>query len=121
MCSQFRQKVKTCYMFSKTCYMFSPLPPIGGHKNFFGTRDLHQSISRARKPPSTKNQFGEKFFETRPRYAPSLRNVFSFIDFKYKISILTQDLKKFLPMPSIIVVPMHILGIFSKKFEQKFF
>ena len=36
--------------------MFSPLPPIGGHENFFGTRDLRQSISRARKPPSTKNQ-----------------------------------------------------------------
>ncbi len=31
-------------------------PPVGGHKNFFGTRDLHQSIFHARKPPSTKNQ-----------------------------------------------------------------
>ena len=25
-------------------------------KNFFGTRDLRHSVSRARKPPSTKNQ-----------------------------------------------------------------
>jgi len=30
--------------------------PVGGHKNFFGTRDLRQSISHARKPPNTKNQ-----------------------------------------------------------------
>jgi hypothetical protein len=29
---------------------------IGGHENFFRTRDLRQPISRARKPPSTKNQ-----------------------------------------------------------------
>src|SRR3569833_1131105 len=38
MCSKFQQKVKTCYMFSKTCYMFPPLPPIGGHKNFFASQ-----------------------------------------------------------------------------------
>src|SRR3569833_1118349 len=37
-----------------TC--FHHCPPIGGHENFFRTRDLRQSISRARKPPSTKNQ-----------------------------------------------------------------
>src|SRR6202000_1897534 len=30
--------------------------PGRGSKNFFRTRDLHQSVSRARKPPSTKNQ-----------------------------------------------------------------
>src|SRR3569833_895527 len=30
--------------------------PDRGSKNFFGPRDLRQSISRARKPPSTKNQ-----------------------------------------------------------------
>ncbi len=30
--------------------------PDRGLKKFFGTRDLRQSISHARKPPSTKNQ-----------------------------------------------------------------
>ena len=30
--------------------------PGRGSKNFFGTRDLRHSVSRARKPPSTKNQ-----------------------------------------------------------------
>ena len=49
------------------------VPPVGGQKNFFGTRDLRQSISRARKPPSTKNQpiWRKKvFYEIRPRFAP---------------------------------------------------
>ena len=40
----------------KKLIFFHGVPPIGGHKNFFGTRDLRQSISHARKPPSTKNQ-----------------------------------------------------------------
>src|SRR4051812_46653609 len=78
MCSKFRQKVKTCYMFSKTCYMFPPLPPIGGHKNFFGTRDLRQSISRARKPLGTKNQpFWRKnffFLDTEWACTPPLKS-----------------------------------------------
>jgi hypothetical protein len=48
-------------------------PPVRGHKNFFGTRDLRQSISRARKPPSTKNQpiWRKNFFsEIGPQTAP---------------------------------------------------
>ena len=48
--------------------------PIGDHKIFFGTRDLRQSISRARKPPSTKNQpiWRRKkiFFGEGPQTAP---------------------------------------------------
>jgi hypothetical protein len=39
---------------------------IGGHENFFRTRDLRQQISRARKPPGTKNQpIWKKFSKNR--------------------------------------------------------
>ena len=40
MCSKFRQKVKTCYMFSKTCYMFLPLHPDRGSWKFFRNSGL---------------------------------------------------------------------------------
>src|SRR6185437_10298043 len=115
MCSKFRQKVKTCYMFCfiKTCNMFQNLvkyfdfskkiskqlaihhhksyclgqdlqnelscvasfdkklkpvtcfhhcPSLGGHENFFGTRDLRQSILRIKL--GVIRSFLEKIFLT---------------------------------------------------------
>jgi hypothetical protein len=44
--------------------------PVWGHENFFETRNLRQSISRARKLPSTKNQPKKIFLENRTGRAP---------------------------------------------------
>jgi len=64
--------------------------PIGGQKNFFRTRDLRQSISRARKPPCTKNQpiwRKKNFF--REAYPPlMLKNAYFFNNSKIIIPFL---------------------------------
>src|SRR5689334_16943295 len=50
--SQFGAKIKKL---KKLIFLIWGTPGRGS-KNFFGPRDLLQSISRARKPPCTKNQ-----------------------------------------------------------------